>query len=153
MANTNLGLLTTGLIKQTISGAAATLSTAVPGVDYQPPPTLIYNLTTSPEAPAVGTAGAEIRVFIGTDGAGTNTGLANAMAFNAPTGTPIAGQKLTFRIKDNATAHALDFTTSTAYRPVGVVLPTTTVISKLLYVGCIYNAINGTWDCVSVSQE
>ena len=36
MANTNLGLLTTGLIKQTIGGAVATLSTAVPWTDYAP---------------------------------------------------------------------------------------------------------------------
>jgi hypothetical protein len=32
-------------------------------------------------------------------------------------------------------------------------LPTTTVISKVVYIGCIYNSDESTWDVVSVAQQ
>ena len=55
------------------------------------------------------------------------------------------------RLKDNATARGL--TWNAVFRAVGVTLPTTTVISKVLYVGFIYNAAETKWDCVAVAQE
>lgn len=73
------------------------------------------------------------------------------VTFGAPSGTPNEGQRLLIRLKDNGTARVLDFTNA-AYRAVGTVKPTTTVISKLLYIGLIYNA-DGKWDMVSVAQE
>lgn len=83
------------------------------------------------------------------------TALANALTINADAGTPTDGQKTIFRFKDNGTARALTWTTgaSKAFRAVGVLLPTTTVISKTLYVGCIYNAADSRWDALAVSQE
>lgn len=79
------------------------------------------------------------------------TALAAAMTINAPTGTPVQGQKLVIRIKDNATARAL--TWNAIFRVVGTELPTTTVISKYIYVGCIYNSTDTKWDVVAVANE
>jgi hypothetical protein len=82
------------------------------------------------------------------------TALAQAATIAAPSGTPTNGQKLIIRIKDNGTARALTWTTSSgAYRVVGVTLPTTTVINKTVYVGCIYNSADTFWDVVAVAQQ
>lgn len=66
-------------------------------------------------------------------------------------GTPTNFQKLTIRIKDNATAQAI--TWGAKFVAKGVALPTTTVISKLLTVGFIYDTVLATWGCVAVAQE
>ncbi len=79
------------------------------------------------------------------------TALAAADAIAAPTGTPTDGQTLIFRILDNGTARAL--TWNAIYVARGVTLPSTTVISKYLYVGFIYNATSSKWECVASSQE
>ena len=84
------------------------------------------------------------------------TALANALTINADANTsPADGQKMTFRIKDNGTARALTWTTGTAksFRVIGTTLPTTTVVNKIVYVGCIYNAADSRWDVVAVGQE
>jgi hypothetical protein len=81
--------------------------------------------------------------------------LANALTINADAGTPADGQRAVFRIKDNGTARALTWTTgvSKGFRAVGATLPTTTVINKTVYVGCIYNIADSRWDVVAVAQE
>ena len=82
------------------------------------------------------------------------TALAVAATIAIPTGTPVDGQKLTLRIKDNGTARALTWTTSAGgYRILGTTLPTTTVLSKTVYVGCVYNAADAFWDVVAVAQQ
>lgn len=72
------------------------------------------------------------------------TAQAGALLFNAPGGTPVNGQKLIIRITDNGTAQALTwnavFTAST-----DLALPSTTVISKTLYCGFIYNSTSSKW--------
>lgn len=79
------------------------------------------------------------------------TALAAGATFGAPTGTPVQGQRLLIRIKDNATARTLAW--NAIYRAVGVTLPTTTVISKTLYVLAVYNSTDTKWDVVGVNQE
>jgi hypothetical protein len=82
--------------------------------------------------------------------------LANALTINADANaSPADGQKMLFRFKDNGTARALTWTTgaTNAFRAVGVTLPTTTVASKIVYVGCVYNSADSRWDAVAVSQE
>jgi len=84
------------------------------------------------------------------------TALANALTISADANTaPADGQRMMFRFKDNGTARALTWTTGStnSFRVVGVTLPTTTVASKLLYVGCIYNAADSRWDAIAVGQE
>lgn len=66
-------------------------------------------------------------------------------------GTPVNGQKLIIRILDNGTARAIAWGASFASR--GATLPTTTVLSKYLYVGFIYNSTASKWDCVAVVNE
>lgn len=79
------------------------------------------------------------------------TAQAATLAINAPTGTPVDGNKLIFRILDNGTSQTL--TWDATYTAIGVVLPTTTTISKMLYVGCIYNTANTRWDVVAVTTQ
>ncbi len=84
------------------------------------------------------------------------TALANSLSFPASTtGSPVNGNKIIIRIKDDGTARALSWTTSGAgsFRAIGVTLPTTTVVSKVLYVGCIYNSTESYWDVVAVNVQ
>lgn len=74
----------------------------------------------------------------------TITALAEAAAFGAPTGTPTEGQALLIRVKDNGTARALTY--NAIYRAGDTALPTTTTISKTLYIAFIYNATDTKWD-------
>lgn len=68
-----------------------------------------------------------------------------------PTGTFTEGQALMIRIKDNATARTITFDTN--YRAIGVTLPTTTVISKTMYLGVIYNSTDAKWDIIGLNQQ
>jgi hypothetical protein len=67
------------------------------------------------------------------------------------TGTPTNFQKLIFRIKDDGTARAIAW--GSDFEAKGVALPTTTVISKVLTVGFIYDTVTSKWGCVASVQE
>jgi hypothetical protein len=79
------------------------------------------------------------------------TALAAGLTINAPTGTPLDGDKLIFRLLDNGTSRSL--TWNATYTVIGVTLPTATTISKTTYVGCIYNANNTRWDVIAVTTQ
>jgi len=79
------------------------------------------------------------------------TAQAGALKFNNPSGTPVQGEKMIIRIKDNGTARALTY--DTQYRAIGVTLPTTTVISKTLYIAGFWNATDTKFDVTAVGQE
>jgi len=84
------------------------------------------------------------------------TALANALTINADANaSPADGQKMMFRFKDNGTPRTLNWTTGStnSFRAIGVTLPSPTVSSKLVYIGCVYNAADSRWDAVAVSQE
>ena len=81
----------------------------------------------------------------------TITAQAVGLTLSNPTGTFVEGQALMIRIKDNGTARTIAFGTS--YRAIGVTLPTTTVISKTLYLGVIYNSTDAKFDIVGLNQE
>lgn len=70
---------------------------------------------------------------------------------NHSASTPTAGEKMIIRIKDNGTARAISF--GTYYRAMGNALPTTTVISKTLYLGFIWNSTDTKWDLIAAAQE
>ena len=77
-----------------------------------------------------------------------------AVAFANITGSPVDGQKLIIRIKDNGTPRAITWSSgSGGYRPVGASLPTTTAANKVTYIGCIYNSSALYWDVIAVAQE
>ena len=79
------------------------------------------------------------------------TAQAGALLFNAPGGTLVQGRSLIIRIKDNATARAL--TWNAVFRAMGTALPSTTVLSKTLYLGFFYNSTDTKWDLVASAQE
>jgi len=79
------------------------------------------------------------------------TAQGGALKFNNPGGTPTEGCKLIIRIKDDGTARALTY--DTQFRAMGNALPTTTVMSKTLYMGFIFNSTDTKWDLVAVAQE
>lgn len=79
------------------------------------------------------------------------TALAAGLTINAPTGTPVDGNKLIFRILDNGTSRSL--TWNATYTAIGVTLPTATTVSKTTYVGCVYNANNTRWDVIAVTTQ
>jgi hypothetical protein len=79
------------------------------------------------------------------------TAQAAALTINNPTGSPAAGEKLIIRLKDDGTARAITF--GNQYRGLEFALPTTTVISKLLYMGFMFNSVDTKWDMVAINQE
>jgi hypothetical protein len=83
------------------------------------------------------------------------TALANALTISADSGSPVDGQKTIFRIKDTGTARTLTWTISGAksFRAIGAILPTTTISTATVYIGCIYNGTDAFWDVVAVSQQ
>lgn len=90
------------------------------------------------------------------------TALAAAITIAADGGTPADGQRLVFRVKDNATPRVITFTggVSKGFRPVGVTLTAsssnwtyTTTASKTVYFGCVYNSADSRWDIIALSLE
>lgn len=79
------------------------------------------------------------------------TAQAAGLTLNNPTGTAKSMWGWAIRIKDNGTARSIAY--DTQYRAVGVTLPTSTVISKTLYLGCIWNSDDSKVDVVAVAQE
>ena len=79
------------------------------------------------------------------------TAQAGSLLFNAPGGTLVQGRKLMIRIKDNWTARAL--TWNAVFRAMWTALPSTTVLSKTLYLWFVYNSTDTKWDLVARAQE
>jgi len=81
----------------------------------------------------------------------TITAQSEALTIGAPTGSPVEGQKLIIRIKDDGSARAITF--NAIFRALGVTLPTTTVASKITYLGLVYNSTDTKWDVVATKTE
>lgn len=81
------------------------------------------------------------------------TAQAAGLTLANPTGTPGDAQMIVIRIKDNGTARSITF--GTEYRAIGLglSLPTTTVISKTMYIVCVRNNTDTKWDVVNVMQQ
>jgi hypothetical protein len=79
------------------------------------------------------------------------TALDAATVINAPSGTPVNGQNLTLRIKDNGSSQTL--TWNPIYRTIGTTLPGSTSAGKVVYVILVYNAQDSTWDVLSVDRQ
>lgn len=83
-----------------------------------------------------------------TDDIVTITAQAAGLTIANPTGTPTEGQKLMIRLKDNGTARTVAF--GAIYRASSdMPLPTTTILSKTMYMGFVYNSTDTKWDFVS----
>ena len=79
------------------------------------------------------------------------TAQAEGLTIGAPTGTPVQGQKLIIRLKDDGSARSIAF--NAIFTAIGVTLPTTTTVSKKLYIGCIYNDTDTKWDVIAIKEE
>lgn len=79
------------------------------------------------------------------------TALATGITFTT-SGTATNFDKLVVRIKDNGTAQLITFD-PTYFEAKGMALPTTTIASKVITIGFIFDSITGKYGCVSVAQE
>ena len=79
------------------------------------------------------------------------TALAEASELQAPSGTPVNGNKLLVRILDDATARALTY--NAIYTGTLADLPSTTTISKTLYMLFLYNSEAVKWELASTGEE
>src|SRR6185295_2323619 len=158
----NLGALASGYLKIAVAVGIATPSTVatLPQADITGLPAALTALTAADAAEitarnaaiaaAITAARAPRVTSVVTSGTPTPdadttdlytlTAQAAAAAFGNPTGTPVNGQQLLVRIKDNGGARAL--TWGTAYVAGGVALPATTVLSKILTLTFRYNTDN-----------
>lgn len=80
------------------------------------------------------------------------TGLTGTVTIAAPSGTPVDGQKLMLRIKDNGSTRTLNW--NAIYRAFGSVsLSTSTTPGKWHYFGFIYNSTDSKWDCIAAGVQ
>lgn len=81
-----------------------------------------------------------------TDVAAVNAQAAG-LTIAAPTGSPVDGQRLTIRIRDNGTTRALTWNAAYVEFATGQ-LPTTTTINKTHYFVFMYNSATSVWELV-----
>lgn len=79
------------------------------------------------------------------------TAQAAALTLANPTGSPVQGQMIIYRIKDNGTARGISY--GTKFRSFGAAKPGTTSVSKTLYIPTIYNSTDDKWDVLPASEE
>lgn len=142
----------TGLTGGTItsSGTIAIDSTVTTNSGTQ----TLTNKRINPRAVAAGATSGTLTPAGDTTDVFNAFGLTGAITVATPSGTPVDGQRLMLRFEDNGTGRGITWTTSSgAYRAVGVTLPTTTVASKVTYVGCVYNSTDIFWDVIAVATQ
>lgn len=136
------------VVRDTIGTALAVVGPLTKTVD-DPGDTITLSIV--PRVVAL-TDGATITPNCDTTDIGTVT-IAGNRTFAAPSGTPVAGQKLIFRIKQDATGSRVP-TWNAIYRfPGGTATTLTTAANKTDYVGFIYNATDTKWDNVAVTKN
>lgn len=97
------------------------------------------------------TSSATVTLNADTDDLLIVTAQAAGLTVAAPSGTPVQGQAAIYRFKDNGTARSITF--NAIFRAIGVTLPTTTTLSKTLYISTIYNATDSKWDVLGIALE
>ena len=110
----------------------------------------IYNAPAEPRIVSVAST-ATLSISSSTTDQSIITAQSEALTIAAPTGTPVEGQKLIIRIKDDGSARAITF--NAIFRALGVTLPTTTVSSKITYLGLVYNSTDTKWDVIATKTE
>lgn len=120
-----------------ISGLQTALDAKVPLVPR-------VNTTTSSATPAINTDTTDLA---------TITELATAITSMTTglTGTPVNGQRLTIRVRDNGTARAITWGASFVSSGVATLL-STTVINKTHSVALEYDSVPGKWVCLAVDS-
>ncbi|MFC9436912.1 hypothetical protein [Nocardia sp. NPDC057030] len=109
-------------------------------------------LTNKAITPRVNTTASSATPSINTDTTDVFTITALAAAITSMTsglsGTPVNGQKLLIRIKDNGTARTITWGTSFVSSGIATLL-STTVISKTHLIGLIYDSTAAKWVCMA----
>ena len=80
------------------------------------------------------------------------TAQAAGLTIASPIGTFVSNQKLMIRIEDDGTARAITWTTGSggSYRAsTDLPLPTTTIATKTMYLGFIWNSTDSRWDMIA----
>jgi hypothetical protein len=123
--------------------------------DISPSKNAVYDAIELYRFPRVTEISSHATPTINTDICDAVTITAQAAAITSMTtnlsGTPKNFQKLIIRIKDNGSPRAI--TWGASFFANGTTLPTTTVTSKLLTVGFIYDSVLSKWGCVAVQEE
>jgi len=78
---------------------------------------------------------------------------AGGIVIGADTGTPTDGQKLLFRMYSVNSVNLTFISGIQGFRPLGVIVPGTTVAGKVMYIGCMYNLADAIWDIVAYSVQ
>lgn len=113
-----------------------------------PPPAASFN----PRAATDGATSGTITPTAGVSDLYIFAGLTGTVTVAAPSGTPVNGQKLMLRFKDNGSTRTINW--NAIFRAFGsVTLPTSTTPSKWHYVGLIYNSTDSKWDVLGAAVE
>ena len=127
-----------------IQNGAATFSSSVTaiGVDYNVlKPTTTTSASTATLTPNLA-SGDTFNI----------TAQAAGLTIASPIGTFVSNQKLMIRIEDDGTARAITWTTGSggSYRAsTDLPLPTTTIATKTMYLGFIWNSTDSRWDMIA----
>lgn len=81
----------------------------------------------------------------------TVTALAATMTIAAPAGTPVDGELIVIRFKDNGTARTIAW--NAIFRGMGDSLITATTAGKWSYMNCMYNSNAAKWDVLPAITE
>lgn len=112
---------------------------ALVGADYRRAHGVVTTTTTSTLVPSAGAHQFNV------------TAQGGALTIDTPIDTPVDGQSLLIRVKDDGTARAISW--DSIFRPIGLELPETTISGKTMYVGAKWNSADSTWDILAISQE
>lgn len=127
------------------------VSAAAAGTDYAGVGSTVQTLSGTRVNPRVTTIASSATPTINTDDCDLVTITALAAAITSFTsglsGTPVNGQKLMIRIKDNGTARAITWGSSFMSGP--GTLPTTTAISKVHHIGFMWDSVVSKWVCMA----
>lgn len=115
-------------------------------------PAPVPNANTNPRAVTAGTTTGTITPDSANADLYIVSGATGTLTFAAPSGTPVDGQKLMLRFKDNGTSRSVSW--NAIYRVFGsIVLPLATTLGKWHVVGLIYNLADTKWDCIAHSIQ
>jgi hypothetical protein len=147
--NIELGNASDTTLSRSAAGVLAVEGVVIPSISST------NTLTNKRVTPRVSSETSSATPTINVDNVDAHSITALAAAITSMTtnlsGTPTNFQKLIIRIKDDGTARAI--TWGASFEAKGVALPTTTVISKVLTVGFIYDTVTSKWGCVASAQE